>query len=274
MMTFRSSLLLFLFSLLLLSSCGNRPAQARACGPDATAKPEAVPTQTPRRLPPSEVPADRVAFQKIAFSPELIYATTDAFLNVAVTTQEVSGIKLFYSFWVNRRLVRESEENALPHKFFKKGDLLYADVVVLKEGKEIARRRSEAIQVLDSPPRFTRLEVPKIQGFGDYTIPVEAFDDDGDKITFALQGENLPEGLSIDSQTGTILFAFHKEPAERVVFSVVADDGQERSSQEVTLLFRQVKGETPAAPVQDKKEESKPSSPQETPPQTPDQPSR
>ena len=274
MMTVRSSLLLFLISLLLLCSCGKREEQAKVFGPDANPKPEAVPSQTPRRFPPSEISADRVVFQKIAFSPELIYATTDASLNVAVTAQEVSGIQLFYSFWVNRRLVRESEENSLAQRFFKKGDLLYADVVVLKEGKEIARRRSEVIQVLDSPPRFTRLEVPKIQGFGDYTIPVEAFDDDGDKITFSLQGESLPEGLSIDSQTGNILFAFRKEPTEKVVFSVVADDGQEKSSQEVTLLFRQVKGESPAAQVQNKKEESKPSSPQETPPQTPDQPSR
>ena len=270
----RSPLGLFLISLLLLCSCGKREEQAKVFGPDANPKPEAVPSQTPRRFPPSEISADRVVFQKIAFSPELIYATTDASLNVAVTAQEVSGIQLFYSFWVNRRLVRESEENSLAQRFFKKGDLLYADVVVLKEGKEIARRRSEVIQVLDSPPRFTRLEVPKIQGFGDYTIPVEAFDDDGDKITFSLQGESLPEGLSIDSQTGNILFAFRKEPTEKVVFSVVADDGQERSSQEVTLLFRQVKGESPAAQVQNKKEESKPSSPQETPPQTPDQPSR
>ena len=165
MMTARSSLLLFLFSLLLLSSCGKKEEQAQAFGPDANPKPEAVPTQTPRRFPPSEVPADRVAFQKIAFSPELIYATTDAFLNVAVTTQEVSGIKLFYSFWVNRRLVRESEENALAHKF--------------SEGRSPLRRRGgsqggerdrpeaeEAIQVsIPAPVHPSRSS--QIKAFGD-----------------------------------------------------------------------------------------------------------
>ena len=168
MMT-RSPLGLFLISLLLLCSCGKREEQARAYGPDANPKPETVPSQTPRRFPPSEISADRVVFQKIAFSPELIYATTDASLNVAVTAQEVSGIQLFYSFWVNRRLVRESEENSLAQRFFKKGDLLYADVVVLKEGKRSpdgeAKSSRSSIPPPGSPvskcPRFKASEITR-----------------------------------------------------------------------------------------------------------------
>jgi hypothetical protein len=131
-----------------------------------------------------------------------------------------------YIYWKNGEKLEKTKRNTLPHSAFKKGDLIFVDVILHQDDEIVEQRRSDMLHITNSSPVIEEVEIPEIEGPGIYRFPVKAQDPDGDKITFTMQGKALPEELTIDPTTGTITFSpTEKAPPKKIKFTITADDG-------------------------------------------------
>ncbi len=136
-----------------------------------------------------------------------------------------AGESLSYIFYKNTEISGEQEDDSLPPGSFKKGDAVFADVVLIKNGIDIERKRSPIIIIANAKPEIGEIEFPKIEGPGTYTILVNAADADEDPLTFSLDKKyGIPSGMSIDRKSGVITYSITQAPENDVKFKVVAKD--------------------------------------------------
>lgn len=181
----------------------------------------------------------KIRIQKIELTPTNPTVSSVFSVKANLSDQDSDDIQKRFVFWLNSDKVKEGEENTLPLKSFKKRDFIYADILILKNYEEVCRKRSKMVKILNSPPLIKRVEFPKIEGPGTYYIKVIAEDDDGDPIVFSTEGENIPDGVVIDSSSGVITYAIYETPPKEVKFFVVVkDDDQGISKQEIIIQFQ------------------------------------
>lgn len=150
-----------------------------------------------------------------------ITANTDIFPVINKDEGEV----LSYVFYKNTEIFKEQEENSLPPGSCKRGDSLFADVILSKYGEEIERKRSGIIFVLNSKPEIGEVEFPEIRGLGTYSIVVNASDADEDTLTFLLDEKyGIPAGMFIDQRNGIISYSITRPPEQDVKFKVKVKD--------------------------------------------------
>jgi hypothetical protein len=177
--------------------------------------------------------------KKISFSKQLGKNGTALKFKVETTKPLKENQYFSYIYWKNQEKILETQLDTLPPKAYKKGDLVYADVVLYQGGQILERRRSEMLQIANSSPVIKEVKIPGIDGPGIYRIFVKAQDPDGDKITFSLDGDSLPEGLEIDPQSGTVTYILGETPPlESIKFTITADDGDKGITKKaVTINF-------------------------------------
>lgn len=178
--------------------------------------------------------------KNISFSKKLGQDGTALKVGVE-TTQPLEESHYFsYIYWRNGTKIEETPLDSLSPASYNKGDVIFADVVLHNEGEIIEQRRSEMLQVENSSPIINKVNIPEIDGPGIYRIYVKAKDPDGDKITFSLAGDPLPEGLKIDPGSGTITCILgEKPPPEKMKFTITADDGDKGITKKiVTITFK------------------------------------
>jgi hypothetical protein len=153
-------------------------------------------------------------------------------------------MQLRYILWVNAAIVLDGGENKFPLAVYKKNDLLYVDAVLSQGGRDVFRKRSPMIRILNTSPEIQGVDLPDITGPGTYSIKVRAQDADGDPLAYALEGDAVPEGAAVDAN-GVITLTLAEPIPESIVFSaVVRDNDQGECRQEIKIaVARAKKGE-------------------------------
>ena len=98
-------------------------------------------------------------------------------------------------------------------------------VATTADGLSDSTRFSVEVRSFNAPPRFTPLRPISIPVGEEFTLPIKAIDSDGmDRNLVRYLGVDLPEGATIDEQTGRFVW----QPTERQVgentFRVIATD--------------------------------------------------
>jgi hypothetical protein len=162
----------------------------------------------------------------ITISP--LNPTRNATISVSVKTNpvELPDMEIQYILWVNAAIAQKGRENIFSLATFKKNDFFYVDAVLMKDDREINRKRSEMVKIVNSSPEIKNVDLPEIKGPGTYTIKINAIDADSDPLRYSLEGEMLPAGITIDA-TGLAKISFTDKSPENIVFWVVVKDNEE-----------------------------------------------
>jgi len=136
------------------------------------------------------------------------------------------GEILSFIFHKNMEIFKEQEENSLPPGSVAKGESLFADAILTRNGEEIEKRRTGIVFIMNSKPEIGEVEFPEISGLGTYQIVVNASDADKDTLTYTLDAKyGVPEGMEIDEKSGMITYRITRAPEKDVKFKVVVSDG-------------------------------------------------
>jgi len=152
-----------------------------------------------KRFPPSQLDPNRIIIKSFKLSPEDPSIRTPIVANIEIETKDVEGMKFYFIFYKNNKIVKEGEDNELPPDQIKKNDIIFCDAIIIKDGKEIKRKRSNYIKVLDLPPEIVEIRYPKnLNKPGPYKIYVKAMDPDKDELNFSV--ETSDSGLKTNIQ--------------------------------------------------------------------------
>lgn len=154
------------------------------------------------------------------------------------------GESLSFIFYKNAEIFKEQEENSLPPGSVAKGESLFADVILIKDGEEIEKKRTGIVFILNSKPEIGEVEFPKITGLGTYQIVVNAGDADEDALTYTLDRKyGVPGGMEIDEKSGMITYRIAQPPGKDVKFKIVVSDGDGgKDWRELFIRFSQPAG--------------------------------
>jgi len=198
-------------------------------GPEANAvQQQTDPTSSSIRPPPGgNATLPQITIESIAVSPQDPHKGTTLTATIKTIPPALPGdVQLSFVFWVNASIVQKDPQNVLLLDKCKKSDLVYVDAVLTSGERELARKRSEMIGILNSSPQIESIVYPEIKGPGKYSIKINALDTDDDPLIYSLEGDDLPKEVSID-QSGVIRFVLTDKPPESVAFFVVVKDNQE-----------------------------------------------
>jgi hypothetical protein len=188
-------------------------------------------------------PPGKYFIKKAFFTPQLVKAGTALKLTVELSEESREDDHFTYIYWKNGTQLMETHEDTLAPENYKKGDLIYADVLFYRDGQLAEKTRSETVQIVNSSPLIKEVKIPNMEGPGSYTISVTGTDIDGDKIKYMLlpeaKGKTLFDGLQINSVTGSVTCTLGETPPpERMKFIIAADDGDGGITKKaVTITF-------------------------------------
>jgi hypothetical protein len=234
----------FLLLLLGMTGCGgsdesvsdSSASSERKISPDTRASTQKVKKE---RAEVSPKVMKKTKEYKVTITPDNPTVTSTITASVNLSPEEENPFELSYVFWVDVTNVQEGVQNTLNLSKFKKGNIIYVDALFSKNGKLMFRRRSDMVQILNSSPRIMSVDFPEIRGPGTHQIAVKAEDADGDKMAFSLEGENIPSGVTIDPESGTISFLVLNKPIPKLdFFVVVKDEFEGESKQKVSLSLK------------------------------------
>jgi len=130
-----------------------------------------------------------------------------------------------YLWQVNGRTILSQKDKALPHRYYDKGDMVQAEIVVQQGDVEI-RRTGPLIIVGNTPPRILTNpnSLTKLDGFR-----IRGEDPDGGKVTYHLSGG--PDGLSIGENTGVVRYkpSLTEEGGKHSIVFTVRDEDEAES---------------------------------------------
>lgn len=219
----------------LLGSCGK--SEEPAAGSGTTTQPvRQQPALGTKRAEPERSPAEEESTGKkkesrirgIILSPPNPRADSRITVNIDISPalNPEEGESLSYRFYKNMEIFKEQGENSLPPGSVAKGESLFVDVTLIKDGEEIEKKRTGIIFILNSRPEIGEVEFPEITGLGTYQIIVNAGDADEDTLTYTLDAKyGVPEGMDIDEKSGMITYRITRPPRKDAKFKIVVSDG-------------------------------------------------
>jgi hypothetical protein len=177
-------------------------------------------------------------------SPGILRVDSDITVKVKTAEPLEENQYLIYKTWKNKELLEETKDPPqFPAFTFKKHDVLFTEVTLYEENQLIAKKRTNMLQVLNSPPVIEQVTLPDVQGPGTYEFVVTAKDIDDDQITFSLEADDLQVDAQIDPDTGTVTCILDDNPPESIKFTIVADDGDRGVTKKIVFMrfFRRPK---------------------------------
>lgn len=131
-----------------------------------------------------------------------------------------------FNIYKNRKLIKESSSGTLFPNHYKKGDRLQAKVKLINpdSGSVIETAESGMIEVSNTGPYITKLNLPDILKPGKIKFKIEAADADKDSLEFSIEGDKAPKYVTIDSETGEVTMEMPDEFPETIEFTVKVDD--------------------------------------------------
>ena len=216
----------------------SRDAQAQThVAKNSDSRLDAAAGQVPPAQAEDSLPV-QYSIEAIDISPQYLYRdSTITAIAKTLPTELPQEVQLNYVFWLNAVIAQEGIENRLTRVAAKKHDLLYVDAILTSDGQVLARKRSAMIKILNSSPRIETVDFPEINGPGQYTIKINASDADSDPLSYALEGEAIPDSTTVDA-TGAVKITLSSQSPENIVFRVVVKDNEDgETSQEIKLNF-------------------------------------
>lgn len=231
------SLILFIIiSIFFFNNCNKTKTQKKSELKNiiASDKNTEVSVKTEKRIkkfPPSELSLDRVIIKSFELSPDNPTMKDDIEAKIEVETQDVEGINFYYIFYRNKKVVKEGENNILSPGLFKKNDIIFCDAVILKDGKEIKRVRSNYIKVLDLPPEIVEIKYPNsLNKPNPYKIYVKADDPDDEELNFSLDINDPKVNAKIEKispKEAEILIVLSKEDFnKKITLNIKVEDSE------------------------------------------------
>jgi hypothetical protein len=182
-------------------------------------------------------------------------------IEMSVETETTEPLKdedyLTYAFWKNSERISEKREAILAGAPYQRGDSVFAEVFYHRDERVLARTVTNEVMIDNLPPVMHNIMLPKVRGPGSYEFIVDAEDGDGDQLAFSLlpavEGQPLPEGLSIDEASGTVTYVLGKKaPPAKLEFTIAADDGNGGVvKRTVSMTFKAEKPKKPANQKED-----------------------
>jgi hypothetical protein len=142
----------------------------------------------------------------------------------ATTNYADEKISYEYKWYINDKEVENIKGDTLPKGMFKKNDQISVAVAPFMDGKQGRSFISAPILIQNSPPSLEIVEMPKNVKLGDVMeFQLIGSDPDGDKLTYALEPPVI-EGMTINKDTGKIIWKPHKREKGIHKFSASASD--------------------------------------------------
>ena len=177
--------------------------------------------------------------KSITFEPEVIHTDSEITLRLETSGTIPSNFRIVYVFWKNGKNFQEGDSDTVDPYAYERGDLFVGEVLLMEDDNVAERKRTEGREVINTHPVIEDMVIPEIKGFGIYRIQVAVKDVDNDPITIRLEGESLPGGLTVDSETSEVVYQMDEAPPEKLQFIIVADDGYGGTDKkQVTVNFR------------------------------------
>ncbi len=170
--------------------------------------------------------------------PERLYRDSVPEVQVRTNPPDAGGTSMQVIFWINDRKAQESAALKLEADRLRKGDGVFADVILFAADREVDRSRTDLVLVENSDPVIEAVEFPEIKGPGEYFVVIKATDPDGDELAYDVEGVNLPAWLQVQGD-GRVRLDPGESPPESVAFELVVrdnDGGEARRA--VTLTFK------------------------------------
>lgn len=181
--------------------------------------------------------AERCAIASIDISP--LNPSRDSVVTAQARTVPADlpeTVRVSYVFWLNAAKAQEGASSTFTSLPCKKNDLLYVDAILMADdGRELARRRSLMVKVVNSSPQIKNVEMPEIKNPGQYSARIQAADADGDPLRYAIEGAGLPDDIAVDHAGNVTFTVAEKSPEEIAFFAVVRDDEEGEARQEIKL---------------------------------------
>lgn len=157
----------------------------------------------------------------VPFSPDYIHRGVDVTVTPKGYDADEDDISFRYQWSINGNDVPMGDGPVLKGDSFKKGDAISVRVTPFdKEGAGQAYE-GKPLVIPNAPPRFK--STPPVEFKGDtYLYNAAAEDFDGDAITYSLASS--PKGMTIDLNSGRIVWQIAKDDAGSHKIEVVAQD--------------------------------------------------
>jgi hypothetical protein len=159
---------------------------------------------------------------RVSVTPESPEAGERLTAQVEIRDPDGDPLSVSYRWYRNAVLVKETDE-----PFFETAGSAGGMIVLEVEARDLSAAgnpvRSNAIVVRNAPPRIVSMPPTAAQSER-YEYKVKAEDRDGDTVTYQL--EKGPPGMTIESGTGRLLWAFPADQRGTVPVRITASDGQ------------------------------------------------
>lgn len=186
------------------------PADAKQKGPSYRVPPLSVSNAPP-------VVRSAMILQRDESSGNVIEALADA------SDPDLDPVSMTYRWYKNHVLVKEGEEAFLDAGGVAAGETVVVEVTARDPSGTSATVRSAPWSMGNRPPRIVSTPpVPK--NSESYTYKVQAIDDDGDDLVYAL--EAAPTGMTIGERTGRIDWRVPQDQAGVQRVKIVVKDGR------------------------------------------------
>lgn len=137
---------------------------------------------------------------------------------------DLIGISFEYRWMINQKPIDDVKGDTLPKGKFKKHDYISVIISPIMDGKKGYPFISGTVVIQNSVPTLDMKVVLQKQKIdAPIELQLTGSDPDGDKITFSLE-EPLLEGMTIDKETGKIIWKRQKQQKGTYQFSASASD--------------------------------------------------
>jgi hypothetical protein len=174
--------------------------------------------------------------KKVYYASRIARAGSKMKIKVETTEPLKENQYLSFIWWRNGKKLEETQEATLPISSFKKGDVIFTDVLLYQDNQLIERKRTEMVQIVNSRPVIKEVIFPQVKGPGTYTLKVKAEDPDGDPLTFSIEKEALPVDVQINPSTGVVTCILDENTPEILKFIIGVDDGSGVKTKKVVTM--------------------------------------
>ena len=180
--------------------------------------------------------------KSVPFSPQKAHRGVDITMAPKGFDADGDEVEFRYQWIINGEEIAGENSAVLKGAMFKKGDAVSVRVIPSDKEDEGAIYNTKPLIIPNGPPVFTSSPPLEFKGYT-YTYNAVAQDPDGDPIiVYSLA--SAPKGMTIDSNTGSIVWQFTKNDEGVHNIEVIAHDSEGlRGFQKYTLTITMPKEE-------------------------------
>ena len=173
--------------------------------------------------------------RSVQFSPEHIYRGVDIGATAKAFDADGDEVNYRHQWMINGDESAMEDKPVLKGDRFKRGDTVSVRIIPFDKEDDGVAYTTRSLTIPNGSPKFTSSPPLEFKGFT-YTYDALAEDQDGDAITYSLA--SAPKGMTIDGNTGSIVWQFTKMDEGSHAIEVVAQDNEGmRGFQKYTLTI-------------------------------------